>query len=299
MNYIKLSIMCSFLMGLSLPYAEAMEVEVLSSSEEKPMFCTHATTHYTPPSQSQFYRSSSTQEYSQNTQNFLSGSGPYSQGSSYDSQSSQGTLPCAVPIYSTKPLKEQVERLIDKEGVNPENICVIFDFHGVIVEQERHKLPLTLKGDIIKTLEYLQTKKVPYLVATAWDNFNAVTKDGSAVLDLTKYFGVRSNQETKSEKYSLGPYKNKVELEGCRNGNFVALRYPLNEEEAQKERNKEEHYYYGQKAFSPELVFPEHKITHLFFVDDSQFNFETFRNDFDKISGKPANLYLYLLSKLF
>lgn len=308
MNYVNLGIMCSFLMGLSLSNVEAMEPEgdvlSLSSSEERLLI--GACTHYTPEPQ-KHYLNSSSQGYSQElfrqntqgSQKFLSGSGPYSQGSSYDSQSSQGTLPCATTIYSFKILKEDIKRLVDKENIPPKNLCVILDFHGVWVNQQSHKLPLTLKEGIIEILDYLQEKKVPYLVATAWDNFNEVIRDGSDVIDLQKYCNVTPNQVAESKKYFLGPYK-KTELEGYRNGNVVALRYPLTEEETQKEQAKEEHFYYEQKAFGPELVFPQNKITHLFFVDDSQYNFEVFRQDLPNTSGAPfENLYLYHLSKIF
>jgi hypothetical protein len=158
---------------------------------------------------------------------------------------------------------DEVEKAVGtllQRGTKPEEVCVVLDFHGVIVEQEEHTPPLSLKGNIWHTLEYLQTQGVPTIVATAWDDFNAVIQEGIIPLKLEGFFGVDPHHTAVFERFPAG-------VEGYRNGNVVALRDIGSEG------------YYRQKAFAAKVVFPDRFFKDVIFVDDSRGNLTIFQED--------------------
>lgn len=203
-----------------------------------------------------------------------------------DSQNSQDSqLRQINQIYLIKEVEEKIRSLRNK-GVQPEEICVVLDFHGVIVEQEQHQPPLTLKGNIKEFLQYVKAERIPNLVATAWDRFDDVIKDGFKTLELQDFFDVNAENETSLNYHTLGP--NKTMLEGYQNGRVVALRSSWSIER-----------YFRRKALAIELIYPQHQFQYILFVDDSKDNLRIFEDDTSLISHTRwknfQDLFLYQL----
>src|SRR5436189_2930859 len=94
---------------------------------------------------------------------------------------------CAIliPIESIDAVTERV-RLLRARGVQAEDIGIIIDFHGVITNEETHGANLTLKDNIKTFLQFLNDEQSPFVIATAWDDFNAVIKEGVVELGLAE-----------------------------------------------------------------------------------------------------------------
>lgn len=178
-----------------------------------------------------------------------------------------------------------------REGVAPDKIVVVFDFHGVIVEQASHKQFLTLRKRVLETLQYLKNEGISTLIATAWDDFNEVIRDSNRAIfntalpddptTLREYFAVDPEGDAPLEKFSLGP--DAMELQGYKNGRIVALKYKDSKDP-----------YFRQKAFAVELIYPEKEFEYILFVDDSKDNHLIFADDYQDTSLNGELLSFYL-----
>lgn len=190
----------------------------------------------------------------------------------------------STTIASLKSVEEKVSSL-RKQGIKSKNILVVWDFHGVVTVQKSHKDDLTLNNNILPVLDYLKKRKVPNIIATAWNNFNAVAR-GVTALGLAPYFDVEPDEKP-LEKVKLGQ-KSAIALEGYKNGKVVALRKPDDFSQ-----------YFRRKAFASEWCFPNRDFEHIIFVDDSRQNTDAFSKDFkktiyyDEKNKKKLTLYYF------
>lgn len=198
-----------------------------------------------------------------------------------------------IPIDSIEEVGKKIKSLRKDGGVKADKICVVFDFHGVIVEQEEHKPPFSLKGNIKNILQYLKDENIPTVVATAWDNFNAVIQEGIEPLGLKDFFDVDPNYTATLKSFTLG--LNSMNLEGYINGRVVALKYK------RKREALEEDLYFRQKAFAVEVCYQNNPLKYIIFVDDLEKNLKIFQEDSNELShtGKPdfEEVILYHLQK--
>ncbi|MBA3813105.1 MAG: hypothetical protein H0X26_01220 [Alphaproteobacteria bacterium] len=182
---------------------------------------------------------------------------------------------------------ENKVRSLHIKGVKAEEICVVFDFHGVIVDQRVHGSLLTLKGEIKKTLQYLKEMNVPSIIATAWDDFNAVITAGIVPLGLQDYFDVNPNHIAAIEEFILG--QNSRDFVGYQNGRVLALK-----------KADSQDLYFRKKAFTVEVAYPSNDLKYILFVDDSLTNVEDFRKDAFNIThngrGNFKKLVLYKIN---
>lgn len=168
------------------------------------------------------------------------------------------------PIESLEPVEDRVNCLLQQK-VNPHEICVVFDFHGVIVEQISHRPPLHLKKGVQNTLDSLKEKKIPILIATAWSDFNAVIHDGIIPLNLQSYFDV-AEINVELREFILG--SEEKDYVGYKNGRVLAIRNASTETT-----------FFPDKAFALELAYPNNNIKNILFIDDNKENLKKFRED--------------------
>ncbi len=176
------------------------------------------------------------------------------------------------PITSLDEVNTRVGALI-KQGIAREKIGVIFDFHGVIVKEEAHQPKLTLKPEAENLITQLKMQNIPYVCATAWNEFNDVIRDGLNGQNGRLPSLFKESFEIKEGKVDMGKFdlgkNNDVPLEGYQNGKFVALRYEGNP-------------WFRQKAFALEKVYGNQSFDYVFAVDDSSYNLQLIEKDFEK-----------------
>lgn len=186
-----------------------------------------------------------------------------------------------VDIYSIEDVTNKVHSLL-QEKVKPEEICIVFDYHGVIVEQETHTPPLHLKGAIKETLEDLREKKIPSLVATAWPNFDAVIQGSIVLLGLQGFFDVDPTYNSQLKHFKVS--NKEVKIIGYQNGRVFAL----------KDANSSG-LYFRQKAYAVELAYPQNTFKYILFVDDSPVNLNIFLEDSFYIKSTENDCFTQLI----
>lgn len=169
-------------------------------------------------------------------------------------------------IDSIEEIKRKVQSL-RKEGVNADEMCVVWDFHGVLTKQATHQLPLTLNDNVVNTLEYLKENNIPNVMATAWHNFNAVISEGIIPLGLKDFFDVNPRNAFLQD-FEISADGRRIS--GYRNGNVFALK--------DNDRDSETTYF-PRKAFAVELAYPHNKFRCILVVEDSLGNLNKFRKD--------------------
>ncbi|MBX9620532.1 MAG: hypothetical protein K2X28_00620 [Alphaproteobacteria bacterium] len=159
-------------------------------------------------------------------------------------------------------------RSLRSRGISGEKIGIILDCHGVITNEESHHTSHTLKDNILEALKYFHDEKVSVVVATAWDDLDAVVQYAIINLGLGDFFEVTPGKKTLLKYFSVGSEGN-TQLEGHRNGKIVALRsiFSIN-------------HYFRQKAFALEVVYPGKVFTHIAGVDDDRYNLKIFEHNF-------------------
>lgn len=178
-----------------------------------------------------------------------------------------------LKLYATPVEIESLDKVINyvrslrSMGIDGEKIGIILDCHGVITKEEKHHVPHTLKGNILKALEYFRKEKVSVVIATAWDDLDVVVQYAIINLGLGDFFEVTPGK-TPLKNFSVGP-EGKIQLEGYKNGKIVALRSVfLNSK------------YFRQKAFALEVAYPGKVFSHIACVDDDSNNLKIFESDF-------------------
>ena len=166
-------------------------------------------------------------------------------------------------------------RSLRAQGVKAEDIGVIVDFHGVVVNEEVHQEILSLKGNSLKTLGYLKSQKIPFVIATAWDDFNAVIQ-GIESLGLSKLLSVNPQQINQLEDYAFGKNKS-VPLKGYQNGRVIALKRATDFDISDNEKKDP---YFRQKIFALETLDPLTIFRYLFVIEDSEGNLNLVKKDF-------------------
>lgn len=237
----------------------------LSAMEKEDFKCSQYSQSTQSTQNTQYSQSQEDRQYSQ-----------YSQSSYYSSSRSDSQDSRIKKIFSIEEIKNVVRDLREK-GKKGRNIIAILDFHGLVVNEEEHSAHLTLKDGIIEILEYFKKEKVLFLVATAWDNFNAVIQDGIVKLGLQDLFDVNPNHTAELEYFKLGSNKTELKefnIQGYRNGRVVALKYMWATHTP----------YFRQKAYAAELCYPEAEIHYMIFADDSKPNVEIFDEDSNHIT---------------
>jgi len=185
-------------------------------------------------------------------------------------------------------------RVLQGQGVKAEDIGVIIDFHGVVVNEECHQKTLSLKENSMKTLTYLWGENVPFVIATAWDDFNAVIQEGVEGLGLAKFLSVDPSQEAQLKDYALGANKS-VPLKGYTNGKVIALK---NAADFDISENENKDPYFRQKIFALEPSYPDKIFQYLFVVDDSSGNLNVIKKDYPRtIYYNHSNLILLHLQE--
>ncbi|MBS0271277.1 MAG: hypothetical protein JSR85_01345 [Proteobacteria bacterium] len=198
------------------------------------------------------------------------------------------SLAAPTTITSVKSVEDTVSSLLST-GIKPRDILVVWDFHGVITIEKSQKSHLTLNKDIPEVLNYLQQAKVSNIIATAWDDFNAVARSVDS-LGLALYFDVDLTEKP-LEEVSLGR-NGAVALQGYKNGRVVALK-----------KLDDFTRYFRHKAFASEWCFPNRDFKHIIFVDDSPENTKLFEKDFkrtiyyDKKNKKKLIIYYFYPSQ--
>ncbi|MBX9785986.1 MAG: hypothetical protein K2Y08_01490 [Alphaproteobacteria bacterium] len=191
-------------------------------------------------------------------------------------------------IESVRSIKHRVHHL-RKQGVAPEDIVVVWDFHGVLTKQKKPEAVMNLNPDVVHVLQYLHKRKVPQLIATAWRDPSKVGQD-LLLLKISKYFDIKNmeNNNPSLTKVHLGK-KPPVVFEGYRNGRLVALR-----------KRQDFGVYFPNKAFGVEWCYPQKEFKHVFFIDDNINNLNIFKSDFKETvhHKKNTKLNLYHLKSL-
>lgn len=198
-----------------------------------------------------------------------------------------------LPMKSLQEVEDKVTHLLKtKKDLKPKNICVVFDFHGVIVNEKEHQEKLSLKEGSVKMLQYLKDKDVSFLLTSAWIPFRDVIK-GVVDLKLQDFFSVDPDHIAELKDFELGQKKKK--FKGYKNGMVAALKYADSDSEADP--------YFRQKAHTIELCYLETEIKYILFVDDSKNNIEQFREDAGHIPHTAnvnfEGLFLYHLRNPF
>lgn len=170
-------------------------------------------------------------------------------------------------ITSVTSIKDKVVSL-QGQGANPEDIVVVWDFHGVITEQGKPKegVESTLNPGAIDVLDYLHSQHIPQVISTAWHKPYAVQED-LIRLQVALYFEADNIERKLPEKVILGKKKS---LEGHKIGRVTALR----------EQEDFPSPYFLKKAFGAQWCFPGINFRHIIFVDDDNKNLRIFKNDF-------------------
>ena len=180
-------------------------------------------------------------------------------------------------INSIKDFENKIRFLLDEKKIKPEVICVCFDFHGFIVNETKHKPPLTLKENAKETLQYLKDKNIPFFIATAWDKFNDVIQEGIIKLELADLFDVETEHTAALEDFTLG-YRQERYLEGYKNGRVIALKYKTSDNKINVDENADD-IYFLQKAYGIQLIYPKKFFEYIVAGDDSKMNLEIFAED--------------------
>jgi len=172
---------------------------------------------------------------------------------------------------------QNIIKNLRSQGVQSEDIAVILDFHGVMCEEEAHLPPLRPKQGAREFLSYLKEEEgIPFVCATAWDDFNQVVEEGIVALELSELFEVNPAQETLLETVFLGK-KQSVSLKSYHNGKFAALKEIKDElDPSQKEP------WFRQKIFALEKIYPQKKFKYILAIDDGKNNLDIMQNDFPK-----------------
>lgn len=169
-------------------------------------------------------------------------------------------------IDSIEKIKRTVQSL-RKEGVNADEICVVWDFHGVITKQATHQPPLTLNDNVLDTLQYLNENNIPNVIATDWHDFNAVIREGILPLGLKDFFDVHSYAAL-LEDFEVSA--NERRISGYRNGRVFALKDAVLDSGS---------IYFPRKAFSVELAYPDNIFKYVLDIDNSLNSLNNFRKD--------------------
>lgn len=189
-----------------------------------------------------------------------------------------------IQIDSIDELETHIKSL-RRESKTPITPVIIFDCHGVLTEETRQKRPLHLKKGSKQILEYCKKSEIPFVVATAWDNFNDV-QEGLVDAGLQELLDIDPSYKAPLEKIALG-HKKSVLLEGYKNGRLISLKYA----------NLPDQKYFLQKVFAFEWNYPEENFTHILAADDKEENLRTIETDFQKSSyaGKNCKLQLFFV----
>lgn len=191
-------------------------------------------------------------------------------------------------IESVRSIKHRVHHL-RKQGVAPEEMVVVWDFHGVLTKQSTPGADINLNPDVIHVLQYLYERRIPQLIATAW---KAPSKVGQDLfhLKLNQYFDIKNIEDDGIHLKKIHLGKNpRVALEGYKNGRLIALR-----------KRQDFGVYFPNKAFGVEWCYPQNEFKHILFIDDSIDNLRLFKSNFKKTVHyeKNAKLSLYHLKPL-
>jgi hypothetical protein len=204
-------------------------------------------------------------------------------------------------ISSIQEVGKKIRALRLEKKVEPHKICVVLDFHGVIVEEAVHQKNLTIKEDIIKLFQYMQKEGIPYIIATAWASwdpevkFNDVINEGIRALGLQDFFEVDPFHMAKMEELTLGVKKTKFKV--YRNGRVVAIKHANSYARSQCDNSEDK--YFRQKAYAIELCYPDNDIEYILFVDDSKDNLDIFKKDTNNITQtKSVNFQDFFLYHL-
>ena len=171
-------------------------------------------------------------------------------------------------IESVRSIKHRVHHL-RKQGVAPEDIVVVWDFHGVLTKQATPEADMNLNPDVMHVLQYLHERNISQIIATAWRDPAKVGQD-LFLLKLDQYFDIKNmeNDSIHLKKVHLGK-KPPVALEGYKNGKLIALR-----------KRQDFGVYFPNKAFGIEWCYPQKEFKHIFFIDDNIDNLNIFKSDF-------------------
>lgn len=197
-------------------------------------------------------------------------------------------------------------------------VAVIWDFHGVVVEEEsqppapQEKLTeeearkplLTLRKGSVETFEILKSKGIPFVIATAWNEFKPVL-DEVIKLGLAELLDIDTSLISQKdwsvlEDFSLGQDKEgkPLQFKGHRIGRLVSLKYATHFEDKDYE-TKNRHY--CQKIYALEAGCSEEEkrnlanLSHIFVVDDSELNLTIAEEDFPSSIHSKYETILHLL----
>jgi hypothetical protein len=162
------------------------------------------------------------------------------------------------------------------QGVDPEDIAVLLDFHGVLCHEGEHSPPLTPKKGAHNFLSFLKKEVgIPFVCATAWNDLNQVIKEGIVHLGLSKYFEVDPEYEALLDTVYLGKRRT-VTLESYQNGRVAALK------EVRDEFFEGRDPWFRQKIFALEKIYPNRRFKYIIAIDDGKGNLEIMEKDFPK-----------------
>jgi hypothetical protein len=189
-----------------------------------------------------------------------------------------------IQIDSIDKLPARIKTL-RKESKTPIRPVIIFDCHGVLTKETRQKRPLHLKEGSKETLEYCKQEAIPFVVATAWDDFNDV-QEGLIDVGLKDLLDIDPSYKAPLKTVALG-YEKSVSLEGYKNGKLISLKYA----------NQQDQKYFLQKMFAFEWNYPDEVFTHILAADDKEENLRTIEDDFPKSThaGKNCELQLFFV----
>lgn len=117
-----------------------------------------------------------------------------------ESRSVRPAAPRIVSMSSLKAIQNKIQGVLEA-GLLPEKLGVIIDFHGVIVREIFHNPPLSLNPEAKEFLAYLKRSKIPFVVATAWDNFDEVLRDGVLSLELAELLDVKDQEKIEEQEF--------------------------------------------------------------------------------------------------
>lgn len=181
-----------------------------------------------------------------------------------------------LPLHAERISIESIDDVVThvhtlrKTGVDAKDIGVILDCHGVITNEIQHASSHTLKDNILKTLTYFKEEGISVVIATAWDSLDDVVQNAIVGLGLSHFFDVTPDQKSELEDFSVG-CEGAVKLRGYKNGRVVALKSVTNFDTIR---------YFRMKAFALEVAYPERVFTHIYGVDDDNFNLNVIEKTF-------------------
>jgi len=193
-----------------------------------------------------------------------------------------------IPISNFDVVIRKV-RMLREAGVKAEDICVVSDFHGVVVNQKFQEDFMTLKGEIKDHLQYLKGEKVAFVIATAWNKFDQVRKSSVIRYHLNDLLQIDQDATTELQKFKLGK-DGEIHLKGYINGKLISLKY---------DKEDLEDSFFRQKAYGPKIMYEKQTFKYIFYIDDDEGNLAIINKDLEHTNhSKDTQVTLFHLREL-